>query len=141
MLTRRLDPFVGAFRLHSDFFGPSFLQKMNHSRPEDFQPAVDILETDDAFIFRADLPGVKKEDLKIEVEKDVLTIAGSRTKAEASEGDSQWRTESYSGAFSRGFRLPTTVDTSSIHAELEDGILTVRIGLKEEVKPVHVEID
>lgn len=141
MLTRRYDPFVGALRLHNDFFGPSFLQKVNASKEHDFRPKVDIRETDSGLIFQADLPGVKKDDLTIELEKDVLTIAGKRERAEVEEGENQWRTESVAGTFSRGFRLPDTADSSSVHAKLEDGILTVTVGLKEEAKPVSVAID
>ena len=141
MLTRRFDPFVGALRLHGDFFGPSFLQKMERASSVDYHPAVDILETENALVFRADLPGVKKEDLKIELEKDVLTLSGSRSRTETVEGENQWRNESHVGSFSRGFRLPKTVDASTIQAKLEDGILAISIGLKEEEKPVTVEID
>ena len=141
MLTRRYDPFVGALRLHNDFFGPSFLQKINGSKDFDFRPNVDIKETQNGLVFQADLPGVKKEDLNIELEKDALTIMGKRDRAETAEGENQWRTESIVGSFSRGFRLPDTADTSSVIAKLEDGVLTVTVALKEEAKPVSVQID
>ncbi|KAI4352798.1 hypothetical protein L6164_007017 [Bauhinia variegata] len=93
---------------------------------------VDWRETDTAHIFRADLPGVKKEDLKVQVEDDnVLQISGERVKEQEDQNDKWHRVERRRGSFSRRFRLPENANMDEIVCTLVDGVLTVTVPKKE----------
>jgi HSP20 family protein len=101
-------------------------------------PAVDILETADReFVIKADLPEMKREDIRLTFEQNVLTLSGER-QAEFTEG--LHRSERFRGAFSRSFTLPPTVDGSRISAAYKDGVLTVRIPQREEARPKQIEV-
>ncbi len=97
-----------------------------------FTPAVDVVEDDQKFELYADLPGVKQEDLDIQVEKDVLTIKGER-KIER-------RGERVAGAFSRAFTLPKHVDVEKIAASLKDGVLTLTLPKRPEAQPRQIKV-
>lgn len=101
-------------------------------------PAVDIYETEDReYVLKADLPDMKREDIHLTFEDGVLTLSGTRT-LEPVTG--VHRTERFRGEFSRAFTLPPTVDSSRISAAYKDGVLTVRIPQREEVKPKQIEV-
>ncbi len=124
----RWDPFEEMNRLHDHFFGGRGLDK------QPFRVAVDIREEDDAFYVDAEVPGVAAEDVKVDVEKNVLTIRGER-KIEKEESEAGYRrVERQYGSFSRSFTLPETVNTDDIHADLKDGVLTLRLPKKEAPK-------
>ncbi|KAK7380576.1 hypothetical protein VNO78_33090 [Psophocarpus tetragonolobus] len=96
---------------------------------------VDWLETPTAHIFRADLPGVRKEDLKVEVEENkILQISGERVKEKEDQNDKWHRVERQSGSFLRRFRLPEDADARQIGCSLANGVLTVTVP-KAETKP------
>jgi len=131
----RWDPFEEMNRLHDHFFGGRGLAK------QPFRVAVDIREEDDAFYVDAEVPGVAAEDVKVDVEKNVLTISGER-KAEKDEAEGSYRrVERYYGTFSRSFTLPETVNADSIHADLRDGVLTLRLPKKEAPKPRAIPVN
>ena len=93
----------------------------------DFSPSVDLQETSKEYFFRFDIPGVKKEDVKIEVESSTLTVSGER-RAEKEEKDAKRHlTETYYGSFMRSFSLPQIIDQSKVIAEYKDGILKITI--------------
>ncbi|KAK6792371.1 hypothetical protein RDI58_011452 [Solanum bulbocastanum] len=93
--------------------------------------SVDWRETDQAHIFRVDIPGVKKEDLKVQIEDDILEISGERVKEEE-KGEDKWhRVERRRGSFCRKFRLPENVNVEGISCGLENGVLTVNVPKKE----------
>ncbi|XP_048331006.2 16.9 kDa class I heat shock protein 1 [Ziziphus jujuba] len=95
---------------------------------------VDWRENDTAHIFRADLPGVKKEDLKVQVEDgNILQISGERSKEKKDKTDRWHRVERQCGSFVRRFRLPDNVDLDAIKCGLENGVLTVTVPKKEEM--------
>jgi HSP20 family protein len=103
-------------------------------------PPVDILERGDDLLIRAELPGVKIEDIDVRVENNVLRLSGERRReGETEEGKSFRRERSY-GAFTRAFSLPATVDATKIKAQLRNGVLEISLPKAEEAKPRKVEI-
>lgn len=104
----------------------------------DWMPIVDIDETDDAFNIRAELPGVRKEDINVSVDNNILTIKGEK-KQEV--GDRKYhRTECVYGSFVRSFTLPQSVNADDIHAKYQLGTLNLKIPKEEEVKPKQIEV-
>ncbi|MDO8214074.1 Hsp20/alpha crystallin family protein [Conexibacter sp. CPCC 206217] len=104
-------------------------------------PPMDLLETEDHFVLRADLPGVSPEDVKIELEDRVLTVAGERKGAIESERAGFHRVERAHGAFSRSLTLPEGVDADGVEARFDRGVLEVRVPKPEERKPRRISID
>ncbi|KAJ0987847.1 hypothetical protein J5N97_006203 [Dioscorea zingiberensis] len=101
---------------------------------------IDWKETPEAHIFKADLPGVKKEEVKVEVEEGrVLQISGERSKEHEEKNDKWHRVERSSGKFLRRFRLPENAKVDQVKASMENGVLTVTVP-KEEVKKPEVAI-
>lgn len=111
-------------------------------REFDWQPATDISETDKEFVFKAELPEVKKEDVSVEVDGNVLTIKGERRQDKEEKGKKMHRVERYYGSFMRSFTLPDNVDPKAIAAEMKDGVLQVHLPkvAAPESKPTRVEI-
>ncbi len=103
-------------------------------------PAMDLTEEGDQFVLRADLPGLRDEDVNIEVEDNVLTISGERKAENEDRKEGYYRVERAVGRFSRSLTLPDGVDPDSIEAQFENGVLTVRIPKPEETKPRRVAI-
>ncbi|CAL4921934.1 unnamed protein product [Urochloa decumbens] len=104
---------------------------------------IDWKETPEAHVFKADLPGLKKEEVKVEVEDgNVLQISGERNKEQEEKNDKWHRVERSSGKFLRRFRLPENAKTEQIKASMENGVLTVTVPKEEvkkpEVKPVQI---
>ncbi|CAD6232521.1 unnamed protein product [Miscanthus lutarioriparius] len=97
---------------------------------------IDWKETPEAHVFKADLPGVKKEEVKVEVEDgNVLVISGQRSREEEDKNDKWHRVERSSGQFTRRFRLPENAKTEEVKAALENGVLTVTVPKAEVKKP------
>lgn len=103
-------------------------------------PAMDLVETDDEFVLRADLPGLSEQDVNIELEDNVLTISGERKSEHEQRREGYYRVERASGAFSRSLTLPEGIDADSIKASFDKGVLEVRIPKPEERKPRKVAI-
>ena len=104
-------------------------------------PAVDIYETDThEVVIKAELPDVKKEDIGVSVENNVLTLTGER-KPEQSKREQFQRVERRFGSFSRSFTLPTSVDAGQIAASYKDGVLTIRLPRREETKPRQITVN
>ena len=104
----------------------------------DWVPSVDILEDDGQFVIKAELAGIPKEDIKVEIDKNVLTLSGER-KSEVTD-KKHHRVERYYGSFSRSFSLPENIDEASIKAESKDGILVLTLP-KQEVKDKLKQIE
>jgi len=104
-------------------------------------PAMDLVETDDHFVLRADLPGLGEEDVNIEVEDRVLTISGERKAEHETTKEGYHRVERAFGAFSRSLTLPEGVDPEGVAASFDRGVLEVRIPKPEEKKPRKITID
>jgi HSP20 family protein len=103
-------------------------------------PAVDLKETDQAYILKADLPGMKKEDITVSVEEDVVTLKGERKHEEKKEEEGYHRVERRYGSFQRSFRIPGGVDTVKVAATYNDGVLELTLPKREEVKPKRIEV-
>lgn len=105
-----------------------------------FAPAFDLTERADAFVLRADVPGVDDKDLDIAVHDGVLTVSGSRQAEDRQEDDRRPIHERRFGAFRRSFSLPETADGERIEAALANGVLTLTVAKKAEVKPRKIAI-
>jgi HSP20 family protein len=133
-VSRQRDPFSMARELLS--WDPFFT-----GRPATaFSPAFEVKETTDAFVLKADLPGVAESDLDIGVHNNVLTVSGTRSAEERKDGESYALYERQFGSFSRSFSLPDQADGERIEAKLESGVLTLTIGKKAEAKPRKIEL-
>jgi HSP20 family protein len=105
-----------------------------------WDPSTDVYEDKDEYRFRVELPGVKKEDVEIEMNNQVLVIKGEKKESQEIKKEQYHRIETVSGTFYRSFRLPQNVDSQKIKASLKDGILDVRVPKQEEAKPKSIPI-
>jgi len=105
-----------------------------------WHPAMDLVETEDHFVLRADLPGVAESDVKVELEDNVLTVSGERRHEQEAKKGGYYRIERASGAFARTLTLPEGVDADAVEATFDKGVLEVRIPKPAERKPRRVEI-
>jgi HSP20 family protein len=108
----------------------------------EWAPSADISETESEYLIRAALPGVKKEDTKVEIEDGMLTLSGERKEQEELKGEKYHKVESFYGNFSRSFALPDAVDEKAIRADSLDGVLTVHVPkIKVEAKkPTTIKV-
>ena len=108
-----------------------------------FLPAVNFAEDKDGYVLSAELPGVKLEDIELRMDKGVLTLSGEKKSdhEEKDEDRKYYRVESRYGKFVRKVRLPDTVDSESIKASFEDGVLKIRIKKAESAKPRTIAIE
>ena len=105
-------------------------------------PPVDIVETANKDVLvKLDLPEVKRDDIKVTYENDVLTIEGERRYVEPVEGERHHRVERRYGAFRRSFTVPTAVDATRVEANYQDGVLTVTLPRREEARPRQIQIN
>ena len=113
----------------------------NDRRPtREWSPAVDILEEDDGFIVRADVPGVEPADIDVSLDNEILSISGQRGTAAASDDNARQRIERLTGRFSRRFRMPDTVDADGITARCNNGILEVVIPKAPDVPARRITV-
>jgi HSP20 family protein len=105
-----------------------------------FSPAFEVKETTEAFVLKADLPGVSEADLDIAVHNQILSVSGSRQSEERKEDESYSLYERQFGSFSRSFQLPEMADGEKIAAKLENGVLTLTIGKRAEAKPRKIAL-
>lgn len=107
----------------------------------DWSPAVDVVEEEDRFVLRADVPGVAREDIDVSMEDGILTIAGERLTEKHEEAEGVKRFERVSGKFYRRFTLPETADAEGIAARSANGILEVTIPKLPEVQPRRITVE
>jgi HSP20 family protein len=131
-----LDPFHG-LRLFEDAV-TRLMSEPSTGRP--WSPAVDIVETEDALVLKADLPDVKIEDIDIRVENNTLTVRGHRKFEKDETVKGYHRIERSYGEFVRSFALPSTVDTESVSADYKNGVLAITLPKKEAAKPRQVKV-
>ena len=105
-----------------------------------FTPAVDVEETADEFVFKADLPGMSQKDVKVSLLADSLTIRGERRQESEKKNGNTHRTERIYGAFERTFRFGTPVRSDKVHAHYRDGVLEIHVPKAEEAKLREVEV-
>jgi HSP20 family protein len=127
-------------RLFEEFFNDfPFSGSMQESR-ENWMPSVDILEKDGNLILRAELPGMTEKQIDLKLEGNTLTMKGERKMDTEDKKNNYHRVESFYGSFTRSFRLPDTVDLEKINADYKNGILTVTIPQKPEVRPREIAV-
>ena len=105
-----------------------------------FSPSFDVNENKDGYVFRADLPGVREDDLEISLTGNRLTISGKREQEKHEQGDTYYASERSYGSFSRAFTLPDGTDAENVKAELKNGVLQVIVPKKPEVQPKKITI-
>ena len=140
----RFEPFHGLSTLHDQgnrlFNETIFRGQGDDSAITTWAPAVDIFETPNELVVKADLPDVNERDIDIRVENNLLTIRGERKFEKSVSEDNYLRVERTYGSFSRSFSLPNTVNAESIHAEYKNGVLTVNLPKREESKPRQIKV-
>ncbi|MGH2949406.1 MAG: Hsp20/alpha crystallin family protein [Solirubrobacteraceae bacterium] len=105
-----------------------------------WMPAMDLVETEDNFVLRADLPGMAEDDVKIEFEDGTLTVSGERKAEHETKNEGYYRVERAFGSFSRSLTLPKGIDPEAVTARFDRGVLEVSIPKPEERKPRRIEI-
>jgi len=128
------DPFAFARELLD--WDPFFASR----QPSAFAPAFEVKETPEAYVLRADMPGVEDKDLDVAVHNGVLTVSGSRQAEERKEGETYALYERQFGSFSRSFALPDLADAERVDAKLENGVLALTIAKRAEAKPRKISI-
>jgi HSP20 family protein len=108
--------------------------------PTAWTPAVDIAEHDEEYVVKMEIPGVDKNDVKITMRDNVLTVSGEKKNEKESKGSNYHRIERSVGAFERSFALPSSVKADSIDAVFKDGILKITLPKSEEAKPKQIEV-
>ena len=137
------EPFATLNRIDSHFdelFGDRATRPWAQASQGNWRPAVDVLESKDAYLIRAELPGMKKEDFALEVKDGVLTLSGERNSEKPADGVEYRSVERVGGKFVRSFSLPKTVDHDRIEATYKDGILEVLVPKAEEAKPRQITV-
>ena len=110
--------------------------------PNSWMPPVDIFQTGDhELVLKAELPDMAREDIDINIENFVLTVKGEKKVSTEVKEEQYHHAERRYGTFSRSFSLPQTVDTGKVAAEYRNGVLTVRLPLREEAKPRQIKVD
>jgi HSP20 family protein len=140
----RWEPFHGLNTLHEQvnrFFEDGFAaSRAGQADLANWAPAVDIYETENELVVKADLPEVHEKDIDVRVENGTLTIRGERKFSKEVHEDNYLRVERAYGTFTRSFSLPNTVNTEAIKAEYKNGVLTVSMPKREETKPKQIKI-
>ena len=108
--------------------------------PRSWAPAIDVVETDDAIVLKAELAGMKPEDISIEMQDNVLTVSGDRRFEEEVKDDRFYRIERRYGSFSRSLALPPTADESNVDAKYENGLLQVTVRKAETTGPTKITV-
>jgi len=139
-LVRELEEMTRGF---DDFFGPSLLPAIRRrllSEEKDWVPALEVVEKDDRYVVKAELPGIKESDVELSVQDAVLTLKGEKKTEDDVKGDSYYWTERSYGRFSRTISVPSNVDAEKIAATYHDGVLEIDLPKVEEVKPKKIPV-
>lgn len=134
----RWDPFRDMTQVQSQF--NRLVDQVWGGRQESWLPAVDVFDTQEAVVLKAELAGMDPDDIQIEVEDNVLTIKGERKFEEKVDEERYYRVERRFGSFQRDLALPQGVKPEDISAAYEDGVLTVTVPKVEEEKPKRIEV-
>jgi HSP20 family protein len=137
MSLSHLDPLTN-LRLFEDAFS-RMLSEPQANRP--WSPAVDIYETENELVLKADLPDVEQKDIDVRVENQTLSITGERKFQQQDSGKGYHRIERNYGSFTRSFAVPNSFDTEKIAAEYKNGVLTITLPKKEAAKPRQIKVE
>jgi len=132
---RELDDLFERYTRELARWRPAGLDEHMHWRP-----SADIVENDNEYLIKADLPEVKKEDIDIRVENGVLTLSGERRVEKSADNEKEHRREVFYGKFARSFSLPDDVEVDKISAECRDGVLRVHLPKSDAKKPRTIEV-
>jgi len=127
-------------RLMPGFFNRSGRFGVENGAKLMWAPSADISETDQEYLIRAELPAVKKEDVKVTLDEGMITISGERKEDKETKNEKYHRVESFRGAFTRSFSVPENIDEKGIRAESKDGVLTVHLPKTKGATPKTVEV-
>ncbi len=127
-INRMFETFFRGEQEESSLFSPTW------------KPAVDIVEHENEYIAKVELPGVDKNNVKITMQDNVLTIRGEKNQEKKDKESNFHRVERFYGSFQRSFTLPTSVRNDAIEADYKDGILTIHMPKAEEAKPKQIEV-
>lgn len=127
-------------RLFGSLFDSTTPRNGVRTSPRRWIPAMDVAETDDQYVLRADLPGLSEDDVRVELEDNILTISGKRSSAHEESKNGYHRVERSYGSFSRSVALPEGVDADGIQANFDKGVLEVKVAKPEQIKPRKVAI-
>ena len=125
------------------FFHTPFLRvgaPSDESRAETWHPSVDVFESEDALVINAELPGLSKDDIDVNIDEGKLTLSGERKSDSEVKEDKFYRRERTYGKFVRTFALPADIDPDKISAEFKDGVLKIEIPKPEEKKPRQITV-
>lgn len=139
----RWEPFRNLSSLQEQvnrLFESNFPSRGSESTLTAWAPAVDVYETENELVIKADLPDVSDKDLDVRVENNMLTIHGERKFEQKVKEENYLRMERSYGSFSRSFSLPNSVNTEAIKAEYKDGVLNITLPKRAESKPKQVKI-
>jgi HSP20 family protein len=139
----RWEPFRELSSLQTEMnrlFNAAFDTPAGNGNARRWTPAMDLVETDDHFVLRADLPGMTESDVNIELEDNVLTVSGERRAEHEEKREGFYRVERAFGSFSRALTLPKGIDAESVDAAFDNGVLEVRIPKPEQRKPRKITI-
>jgi HSP20 family protein len=142
-ITRR-DPFLSLANWQEQvnrMFENAFPGRADGSTMTAWAPAVDIYETENELVLKADLPDLNEKDLDVRVENNMLTIRGERKFEQKVKEENYLRIERTYGSFSRSFSLPNTVSSETIKAEYKNGVLTIEMPKRAESKPKQVKVN
>jgi len=136
------DPFFGLIDrfMGDDFFGNLVSRGAEAGDNRPWMPAVDIVETDAAFVANVDLPGLSKKDVEVSIEDNVLTLSGERVFKGGEENSKFRRIERAYGSFRRSFALPPGIDAGKVEATFKDGVLSLTMPKSETAKPRKISI-
>jgi len=112
----------------------------SESSDSHWMPSVDIIDEKDKLLLTAEIPGVEKKDVKINLQNNVLSIEGEKKQEHEEKDDNYYRSERFYGKFCRSFTLSSDVDSDNIQADFDNGVLTVTMPKSEKVKPRQIEI-
>jgi len=139
----RWDPLKDLMTMH-DRMNKIFdetLSKTAQGAHGDWLPPVDIYETESEIVILSELPGMKEEDMDIQVSDGVLSLKGEKKYPAEGDKDNYYRLERAYGKFSRSFAIPNTVDINSVKANLKDGLLKVTLQKKNEIQPRVIKVE
>jgi HSP20 family protein len=139
----RWEPFMNFSNLHSvlnDWFDGDANRSPAQPSNSTWYPAVDVLEANDGYVIRAELPGMKKEDINVELKEGTLVLSGERKADTLADGVKYRHVERVAAKFWRSFTLPERIKQDGIEASYKDGVLEVRVPKAEEAKPRQIEI-
>jgi len=140
----RFEPFAGFGNFRSvlnDLLDENHGRSSTQPSVSKWYPAVDVLESKDSYLIHAELPGMKREDIKVEVKDGALVLSGERKSEKLAEGIEYRHTERVAAKFWRSFTLPETVKQDGIEASYKDGVLEIRVPKVEKARPRQIEIN